>query len=97
MKVADFGLSNKMMDGKSLMTSCGSPNYASPEVIEGLAYEGSGADVWSCGVILFAMLTRKLPFESEILPVLFEQIRTGKYTIPDYVSDKPRDLIKRML
>ena len=72
LKVADFGLSNKMIDGKSLMTSCGSPNYASPEVIEGLPYDGPGADVWSCGVILYAMLTRKLPFESENLPVLFE-------------------------
>jgi len=72
LKVADFGLSNRMADGKSLMTSCGSPNYASPEVIEGLPYDGAAADVWSCGVILFAMLTRNLPFESEMLPVLFE-------------------------
>ena len=79
------------------MTSCGSPNYASPEVIQGLPYDGTGADVWSCGVILFAMLTRKLPFESENLPVLFEQIRTGAYSIPDYVSEKPKDLIRRML
>jgi serine/threonine protein kinase len=41
LKVADFGLSNKMVDGQSLMTSCGSPNYAAPEVIQGQNYDGA--------------------------------------------------------
>lgn len=67
LKVADFGLCNQMTDGESLMTSCGSPNYAAPEVIEGNGYDGAQADVWSCGVILYALLTRSLPFESESL------------------------------
>jgi serine/threonine protein kinase len=97
LKVADFGLSNKLTDGACLITSCGSPNYAAPEVIEGFPYDGPGADVWSCGVILFAMLTRNLPFESNSLPVLFELIRTGRYTLPDYLTDPTKDLIKRML
>jgi serine/threonine protein kinase len=97
LKVADFGLSNKLTDGASLLTSCGSPNYASPEVIEGLPYDGPGADVWSCGVILFALLTRNLPFESDSLPVLFESIRTARFTLPDYLSSSTKDLIKRML
>ncbi|KAG2283802.1 hypothetical protein Bca52824_055022 [Brassica carinata] len=53
-KIADFGLSNVMRDGHFLKTSCGSPNYAAPEVISGKLY--AGPDVWSCGVILYALL-----------------------------------------
>lgn len=71
LKVADFGLSNRISDGSSLMTSCGSPNYAAPEVIEGHPYDGAQADVWSCGVILYAMLTGTLPFESDSIAYLF--------------------------
>ena len=61
-KIADFGLSNMMTDGEFLRTSCGSPNYAAPEVIVGMPYVGPPIDVWSCGGILFALLTGKLPF-----------------------------------
>ncbi|RKP17082.1 Pkinase-domain-containing protein, partial [Rozella allomycis CSF55] len=52
-KIADFGLSNIMTDGDFLKTSCGSPNYAAPEVISGKLYAGPEVDVWSCGVILY--------------------------------------------
>jgi len=55
-KIADFGLSNIMKDGEFLNTSCGSPNYAAPEVISGLPYCGTEVDIWSCGVILYALL-----------------------------------------
>lgn len=51
-KLADFGLSNMTVDGFFLRTSCGSPNYAAPEVISGDIYAGAEVDVWSCGVIL---------------------------------------------
>lgn len=61
-KVADFGLSNCLQDGDFLRTSCGSPNYAAPEVISGLLYAGPEVDVWSCGVILYALLCGSLPF-----------------------------------
>lgn len=70
-KLADFGLSNNLRDGTSLLTSCGSPNYASPEIINGEAYDGLAIDVWSCGVILYAALTGTLPFESESIASLF--------------------------
>lgn len=82
LKLADFGFSSKITDGESLMTSCGSPNYAAPEVIDGKAYDGVVADVWSCGVILYAMLTGSLPFEAEALSSLFAQIKSATYAVP---------------
>jgi len=64
-KIVDFGLSNIMVDGKCLKTSCGSPNYASPEVLSGLQYVGSISDIWSTGIILFALVCGHLPFDEE--------------------------------
>ena len=52
-RIVDFGLSNITKDGQFLKTSCGSPNYAAPEVIEGRLYAGPEIDIWSCGVILY--------------------------------------------
>lgn len=77
-KVGDFGLSNFMRDGEFLKTSCGSPNYASPEVVSGKAYAGPEVDVWSCGVILYALLCGSLPFDDEHVPNLFKKIKHGE-------------------
>eukprot|EP00897_Mesotaenium_endlicherianum_P002219 jgi/Mesen1/2024/ME000148S01128 len=74
-KIADFGLSNIMRDGHFLKTSCGSPNYAAPEVISGKLYAGPEVDVWSCGVILYALLCGSLPFDDENIPNLFKKIK----------------------
>ena len=96
-KIADFGLSNIMTDGNFLKTSCGSPNYAAPEVISGKLYAGPEVDVWSCGVILYVMLCRRLPFDDESIPVLFKNINNGVYTIPKFLSQGASTLIKKML
>ena len=96
-KIADFGLSNVMRDGHFLKTSCGSPNYAAPEVISGKLYSGPEVDVWSCGVIMYALLCGSLPFDDESIPNLFKKIKGGIYTLPSYVSPGARDLISRML
>lgn len=73
-KIADFGLSNEIKDGDFLRTSCGSPNYAAPEVIRGGLYTGPEIDVWSCGVILYVMLCGRLPFEDDDVQTLFTKI-----------------------
>lgn len=74
-KIADFGLSNMMLDGEFLRTSCGSPNYAAPEVISGKLYAGPEVDIWSCGIILYALLCGTLPFDDEHVPTLFRKIK----------------------
>ncbi|XP_051115935.1 SNF1-related protein kinase catalytic subunit alpha KIN10-like [Andrographis paniculata] len=96
-KIADFGLSNIMRDGHFLRTSCGSPNYAAPEVVSGKLYAGPEVDVWSCGVILYALLCGALPFDDENIPNLFKKIKSGMYTLPSHLSSGARDLIPRML
>jgi 5'-AMP-activated protein kinase catalytic alpha subunit len=55
-KIVDFGLSNTYKAGSTLKTACGSPCYAAPEMIAGKRYHGITVDIWSCGVILFAMV-----------------------------------------
>jgi serine/threonine protein kinase len=95
--MADFGLSNQMHDGDFLKTSCGSPNYAAPEVIAGKLYAGPEVDVWSCGVILYVMLVGRLPFDDEYIPALFQKISAGIFTIPHFVSQAASDLLKSAL
>lgn len=96
-KIADFGLSNCMRDGWFLKTSCGSPNYAAPEVISGKLYAGPEVDIWSCGVIVYALLCGTLPFDDESIPYLFRKIKGGIYILPSYLSDSSKDLIAKML
>lgn len=96
-KIADFGLSNIMTDGNFLKTSCGSPNYAAPEVISGKLYAGPEVDVWSCGVILYVMLCGRLPFDDEFIPNLFKKISGGVYSIPPDLSPGSKHLLQRML
>jgi 5'-AMP-activated protein kinase catalytic alpha subunit len=96
-KIADFGLSNTMRDGEFLKTSCGSPNYASPEVVSGKAYVGPEVDVWSCGVVLYALLCGALPFDDENVPNLFRKIKHGNFTLPGHLSSEAKDLIVQML
>ncbi|XP_042041349.1 SNF1-related protein kinase catalytic subunit alpha KIN10-like [Salvia splendens] len=95
-KIADFGLSNIMKDGNLLRTACGSPNYAAPEIISAQPY-GPEVDIWSCGIILYALLCGALPFDDTNIPFLFKKIKAGRYSLPDQLSAGACDLIKRIL
>jgi serine/threonine protein kinase len=64
MKLIDFGLAAFYAPGKKLRVHCGSPSYAAPEIVARKLYEGPPVDVWSLGVVLFAMLAGFLPFHS---------------------------------
>ncbi|GAU18339.1 hypothetical protein TSUD_202280 [Trifolium subterraneum] len=95
-KITDFGLSNIMRDGNLLKTSCGSPNYAAPEVHSGRLY-GPEVDVWSCGIILYALLCGNFAFEDKNLSNLTKKIKEGIYILPRHLSPGARDLIPKML
>lgn len=92
-KIVDFGLSNTYKPNETLKTACGSPCYAAPEMIAGKKYNGLGADIWSCGVILYAMVCGYLPFEDPNTNQLYKKILNAEYAIPAFISDDCRDLI----
>lgn len=96
-KIGDFGLSSVIHDGCFFETSCGTPNYASPEVVSGKLYGGPEADVWSCGVLLYAMVVGALPFDDANVGVLFKKIQLVQYTMPGLLSQDLKDLLQRML
>ena len=98
-KVADFGMATWQDNsrGKLLRTSCGSPHYAAPEIISGKPYNGASADIWSCGVILYALLTAKLPFDDDDCPTLLQKISVGRFIMPPDIDPQAQDLIWRML
>ena len=62
-----------------MKTACGSPCYAAPEMIAGKKYESTKVDIWSSGVILFALVCGYLPFEDEITGNLYKKILSGDY------------------
>jgi serine/threonine-protein kinase GIN4 len=76
-KIADFGMAIRQPTGRLLRTSCGSPHYAAPEVVSGNCYDGFKSDMWSCGVILFAILTGHLPFDDEDISKLLRKVQIG--------------------
>ncbi|PVF92833.1 Pkinase-domain-containing protein [Serendipita vermifera] len=96
-KIADFGMSALDSLNGLLRTSCGSPHYASPEIVKGERYSGAGSDIWSCGVILYALLTSRLPFDDPNVNNVLRKVRDGKFSIPEWVIPQGKDLIMRML
>ena len=96
-KLADFGMAALQPEGRWLKTSCGSPHYAAPEIIWGRPYEGAQADVWSCGIILYAMLSGCLPFDGKDLTRVLRAVKKGTYMIPRDMSREAQDLIGRIL
>ncbi|CAM0907553.1 unnamed protein product [Alopecurus aequalis] len=100
LKVSDFGLSAISEQVKAdglLHTTCGTPNYVAPEVIEDKGYDGAPADLWSCGVILFVMLAGFLPFEDDNVASLYKKISGAQFNCPSWFSDGAKKLIAKIL
>lgn len=96
-KLTDFGLSRFIGLNGLVETPCGSPCYASPECLSGKPYDGKKSDIWSLGVIVYAMVTGQLPWTKRNQTALFQQIKTGEYTIPTYLTDKCVSFISGLL
>lgn len=79
--MVDFGLSNTYSKGQTLKTACGSPCYAAPEMIAGKRYHGLQVDVWSCGVIMYALICGYLPFEDPNTSKLYKKIVAGEFEV----------------
>uniref|UniRef100_A0A2P2MGM5 non-specific serine/threonine protein kinase n=3 Tax=Rhizophora mucronata TaxID=61149 RepID=A0A2P2MGM5_RHIMU len=100
LKVSDFGLSalsQQVRDDGLLHTTCGTPNYVAPEVLNDRGYDGATADLWSCGVILFVLVAGYLPFDDSNLMILYKKISAAEFTCPPWLSFEARKLITRIL
>jgi len=100
LKVSDFGLSalpdQRRSDGM-LVTPCGTPAYVAPEVLKKKGYDGSKADIWSCGVILFALLAGYLPFQGENVMRIYSKSFKADYAFPEWISPGAKRLISNLL
>lgn len=100
LKVTDFGLSalsNHLKQDGLLHTTCGTPAYVAPEVIGKKGYDGSKADLWSCGVILFVLLAGFLPFQDDNIVAMYKKIYRGDFKCPPWFSPESRRLVTKLL
>jgi BR serine/threonine kinase len=93
--LADFGFARLMRENVA-ETSCGSPHYAAPEVMRGVPYDGCMADIWSAGVILYALLAGCLPFDDPSVRNLLSKVKRGRFVMPAFSPDV-QDLVAKML
>lgn len=100
LKISDFGLSSLQRQADEvMMTPCGTPNYVAPEVLKDKGYDGRAADLWSCGVILYVMITGALPFDDPNTATLFRKIEAAQFQFPPNIpiSDDLKTLIRQIL
>lgn len=98
LKIVDFGLSNVYEPpDEELKTACGSPCYAAPEMIAGKKYRGLLTDIWSSGVVLYAMVCGFLPFEDPKTSNLYKKILAGDFKIPKFLSTDCSHFVSKIL
>lgn len=99
-KIGDFGLAALLTnDSERKKTICGTPNYIAPEVLygkeQGHSYE---VDIWSLGIILYAMIVGKPPFQSKDVDTIYQRIKRNDYSFPTQgISLESQDLITSFL
>jgi calcium/calmodulin-dependent protein kinase I len=99
-KVSDFGLARILPEDKFATTTCGTPGYVAPEIVDEKPYKEQ-ADFWSLGVVMYILLCGEPPFYHDDNFEMFELIKRGNYSMtqPQWknVSESGIDLIKRLL
>ncbi|CDO98225.1 unnamed protein product [Coffea canephora] len=100
LKISDFGLSalpEHLRNDGMLHTQCGTPAYVAPEVLRKQGYDGAKADIWSCGVILYALLAGCLPFRDENVVKMYRKVFKAQFEIPPWFSSDARRLVTKLL
>ena len=96
-KIADFGVSKSVKKGETMFEQSGTPAYIAPEIIRDKGYKGFKADLWSAGVVLFALLFGTVPFKANNMKDLHQQIMKAKYNMKEEISEQAKDLIRGLL
>ncbi|XVE71256.1 hypothetical protein DITRI_Ditri10aG0136200 [Diplodiscus trichospermus] len=100
LKISDFGLSalpEQLRNDGLLHTRCGTPAYVAPEVLRKKGYDGSKADIWSCGVILYVLLAGFLPFQDENIMKMYRKVFKAEFELPPWFSTESKRLISKLL
>ncbi|NXX82237.1 BRSK2 kinase, partial [Urocolius indicus] len=96
-RIADFGMASLQVGDSLLETSCGSLLNLCVIAVQGEKYDGRKADVWSCGVILFALLVGALPFDDDNLRQLLEKVKRGVFHMPHFIPPDCQNLLRGMI
>ena len=96
-KLCDFGVSRTVKPGEKIYDQCGTPAYLAPEIVADRGYDPFFVDIWSMGVLLYAILSGTVPFRAKTLQELHKLILRCKYQMPGNISEQAQDLIRRML
>lgn len=96
-KIADFGVSKQCQPGQKMREQCGTPAYIAPEILKNKNGYSFGVDLWSAGVVLFAMLYGTVPFKAASMEELHSLILRGIYTLKDDISQEARDMLRGLL
>ena len=96
-KLCDFGVGRSVKPGEKIFDQCGTPAYLAPEIVADRGYDPFYVDIWSMGVLLYAILSGTVPFRAKTLPELHKLILRCKYEMPGNISEAAQDLIRKML
>ena len=96
-KICDFGVSRIIKNNETMIEQCGTPAYIAPEILLNRGYEGYGVDVWSAGVVLYAMLSGSVPFKGNNIRDLHDSIIKGEYSPIKEISKEASHLLKSIL
>ena len=93
-KLCDFGVSKILKPDMLVTEQCGTPAYIAPEIIEDTGYKGCFVDIWSLGVLLYAMVCGAVPFRATNMQDLYRNILKAEFSFPVPISDDLQDLIR---